>query len=121
LLTKVTVLPVLSALGVFPAGAEEPLGTSAIEWSRPFKAGNHVPFCANVIIEKLECGGGEYVRVLNNQVPIPLEGCGIGPSGFTDGLCQVEAFLKQSVREKVVESGTETFERVCGLNDITWQ
>jgi len=69
--------------------------------------------------------------VLNNQVPgtppfgtngvVPLEGCGVGPSGFTDGLCEVETFLKQEARRKAVREGKEWFERVCGLKDIIWQ
>ena len=52
-------------------------------------------------MEKLRCPHADYVRVLNNQVPsisanmnlvtvVPLEGCGDGPSGFSDGLCEVE-------------------------------
>ena len=68
-LTQVTVLPVLTALGVFPPGAGDQLGTKAIEWSRIFRVGNIVPFCGNVAIEKLHCGKKDFVRVLNNQVP----------------------------------------------------
>ena len=62
-------LPVLTALGMFPKRAYEPLGTDAIEWSRAFRTGNHVPFCGNVIVEKLRCEKADYIRVLNNQVP----------------------------------------------------
>jgi acid phosphatase len=103
-LTQITILPILSALGLFPDRAYEPFGTDAIEWSRAFRGGNYVPFCANLIVEKLRCTDEEYVRVLNNQVPsisvkkivvtlVPLEGCGDGPSGFSDGLCEVESNL----------------------------
>jgi hypothetical protein len=53
-------------------------------------------------VEKLHCIDRDYVRVLNNQIPsmpfklnlmtlVPLEGCGDGPSGFSDGLCEVES------------------------------
>ena len=93
------------------------------------------------MVEKVHCPNGYYVRILNNQIPgsffccstdlVPLEGCGVGPSGLTDGLCEVrshpksliqmEAFLTQSNRKKAVESGVEWFESQCGLNDITWQ
>src|SRR2546423_2991496 len=33
-LIQVTILPVLTALGLFPKSAYKPLGTDAIEWSR---------------------------------------------------------------------------------------
>ena len=134
-------LPVLTALGLFPKSAYNPLGTDAIEWSRTFRGGNLIPFCANIAVEKIRCTDADYVRILNNQVPgishdilinlVPLEGCGVGPSGLTDGLCEVrshfksliqmEAFLNQSTRRKAVESGVEWFESQCGLNDIIWQ
>lgn len=52
---------------------------------------------------------------------VPLEGCGNGPSGFSDGLCEVEAFLTQKKRKKAVESGIDWFEERCGLKDIIWQ
>ena len=52
---------------------------------------------------------------------VPLEGCGNGPSGFSDGLCEVEAFLSQNNRKKAVESGNDWFEERCGLKDIVWQ
>jgi hypothetical protein len=55
------------------------------------------------------------------DVIVPLVGCGNGPSGFTDGLCEVEAFLSQKSRKKAVESGSKWFEKECRLRDITWQ
>lgn len=99
LLTQVTILPVLSALGVFPKSAYDELGTDGINWWRGFKGGDWVPFCANLVVEKLQCENADYVRILSNQIPgispksrsklVPLEGCGNGPSGFTDCLCEV--------------------------------
>jgi hypothetical protein len=68
-LMQVTVLPVLTALGMFSKRAYRPLGANGIEWSRDFRAGNLVPFCGNVVVEKLRCSDGDYVRILNNQVP----------------------------------------------------
>jgi hypothetical protein len=65
----VTILPVLTALAVFPPGAYDELGTDGIDWSRGFKGGNWVPFCGNVVVEKLECEEADYVRVLSNQMP----------------------------------------------------
>jgi hypothetical protein len=65
----VTILPVMTAMGLFPASAHKPLGTDGIEWSRSFRGGNHIPFCGNLVLEKLQCADADYVRVLNNQVP----------------------------------------------------
>ena len=65
----ITILPVLTALGLFPGSAFTPLGTDAIDWYRSFRGGSHVPFCANLVVEKLRCKEADYVRVLNNQVP----------------------------------------------------
>lgn len=90
----------MTALGLFPERAFKSLGTKEIEWNRAFRGGNLVPFGGNLVIEKLNCSDGQaYVRVLNNQVPgissqkiadlVPLEGCGVGPSGYTDGICEV--------------------------------
>jgi hypothetical protein len=69
MLIQITILPVLTALGLFPNGAYKPLGAEAIEWNRAFRAGNHIPFCGNIIVEKLRCDHANYVRILNNQVP----------------------------------------------------
>jgi len=92
---------VLSALAVFPPTAYNELGVDGIDWSRGFTGANWVPFCGNLVVEKLGCEDADYVRVLSNQIPglslqmqhisyvVPLEGCGNGPSGFTDGLCEV--------------------------------
>jgi hypothetical protein len=74
MLMQVTIFPVLTALGVFPKEAYIPLGTKAIQWNRAFRSGNLVPFCGNVIVEKLRCADGDYVRVLNNQVPSTIFG-----------------------------------------------
>jgi hypothetical protein len=52
---------------------------------------------------------------------VPFVGCGNGPSGFSDGLCEVEAFLSQNNRKKAVESGVDWFEERCGLKHIIWQ
>jgi len=71
-----------------------------IDWSRGFKGADWVPFCGNLVVEKLQCEDAQYVRVVSNQIPglsqmhhvsdvVPLEGCGNGPSGFTDGFCEV--------------------------------
>jgi hypothetical protein len=65
----VTILPILSALDVFPPGAYDDLGANGINWSREFKAGNWVPFCGNVVVEKLQCEDADYIRVLSNQMP----------------------------------------------------
>jgi hypothetical protein len=62
-------VPVISALGILPEAAYEPLRTDAIDWFRSFKAGDYVPFCGNLVVEKLQCQNGDYVRVLSNQVP----------------------------------------------------
>lgn len=68
-LMQITILPVLTALGLFPDRAYEPLGGNGIDWHRAFRTGNHVPFCGNLIVEKIRCHHADYVRVLNNQVP----------------------------------------------------
>ena len=67
----------LSALAVFPEEASDPLGTDAIKWNRAFRGGNYIPFCGNVVVEKLECDNGEYIRVLSNQVPC-MSVCSLG-------------------------------------------
>lgn len=65
----ITILPVLTALGLLPESAFTPLRTDTMDWYRSFRGGNHVPFCANLVVEKLRCPEDDYVRVLNNQVP----------------------------------------------------
>jgi hypothetical protein len=66
---KVTLLPVMTALGLFPERAFKPLGTKSIEWNREFRGGNIIPFCGNLVVEKIKCSDGRYVRILNNQIP----------------------------------------------------
>jgi len=65
----ITILPVLTALGLFPDSTFTPFPTDGIDWYRSFRGGNLVPFCANLVVEKLRCTEFDYVRVLNNQVP----------------------------------------------------
>jgi len=60
---------VLSALALFPSTAYNELGVDGIVWSRGFKGADWVPFCGNLVVEKLQCEDAEYVRVLSNQIP----------------------------------------------------
>ena len=69
MILQITVLPVMTALGLFPDRAYKPLNAERIDWHRAFRCGNNVPFCGNIIVEKLHCHHADYVRILNNQVP----------------------------------------------------
>lgn len=66
---------------MFSTEASHPLETDAIKWNRAFRGGNYIPFCGNVVVEKLECDNRDYVRVLSNQIPcMPV-------CGLTDSQC----------------------------------
>lgn len=74
------------------------------------------------LCEGFEQSSSEYYNIFKVVLTlVPLEGCGNGPSGFSDGLCEVEAFLTQKKRKKAVESGVDWFEERCGLKEIIWQ
>jgi len=48
-----------------------------------------VPFAGRMVTEKLECAGGDFVRIFVDDALQPLEFCG-GHSG----VCSLEAFVR---------------------------
>ncbi|KAK0443979.1 histidine phosphatase superfamily [Desarmillaria tabescens] len=80
-------IAIYSAMGLFPQSAN--LDPTKPDPSRTWLASRLVSFSANMVTEKLECSGEEYVRVLVNDAVQPLAFCGSG-----DGLCSLDAFVE---------------------------
>lgn len=77
---------IFSAMGLFvQRGALDP---SEPDEGRTWYASRMVPFGSRMVVEKLVCEGGEYVRVLVNDEVQPLEFCG------GEGLCEIGAFVE---------------------------
>lgn len=47
------------------------------------------PFAGRMATEKLECAGGDFVRIFVDDALQPLEFCGAGPSS----MCSLSAFV----------------------------
>ncbi len=80
-------IAIYAAMGLFPQSAD--LDPTSPDPNRNWLASRLVSFSANMVTEKLECSGEEYVRVLVNDAVQPLAFCGNG-----DGLCSLDAFVE---------------------------
>ncbi|KAK0499432.1 histidine phosphatase superfamily [Armillaria luteobubalina] len=80
-------IAIYAAMGLFPQSAA--LDPTSPDPNRDWVASRLVSFSANMVTEKLECSGTEYVRVLVNDAVQPLAFCGDG-----DGLCSLDAFVE---------------------------
>ena len=78
---------IFAAMGLFKQTA--PLNTTSPDPSRTWFTSRIVPFSARMVVEKLQCGETQNVRVLVNDAQQPLEFCGTG-----NGMCRVEAFVE---------------------------
>ncbi|KAK0230132.1 phytase [Armillaria fumosa] len=80
-------IAIYAAMGLFPQSAA--LDPTSPDPNRNWVVSRLVSFSANMVTEKLECSGKEYVRVLVNDALQPLAFCGDG-----DGLCSLDAFVE---------------------------
>ncbi|KAK7685198.1 hypothetical protein QCA50_011561 [Cerrena zonata] len=80
-------IAIFSAMGLFKQKA--PLSTTEPDASRTWFTARLVPFSARMVVEKLQCGETQNVRVLVNDAQQPLEFCGTG-----NGICTVDAFVE---------------------------
>ncbi|KAK0207139.1 phytase [Desarmillaria ectypa] len=80
-------IAIYSAMGLFRQSAN--LDPTSPDPNRSWLASRLVSFSANMVTEKLECSGEEYVRVLVNDEVQPLAFC-----GSRDGLCSLDAFVE---------------------------
>ncbi|KAJ7137743.1 histidine phosphatase superfamily [Mycena epipterygia] len=81
-----TMVAIFGALGLFRQ--PRPLSTAEPDARRTWRTHAMVPFSGRMVVEKMACGGGEYVRVLVNDALQPLEFC-----HAADGLCELSAFV----------------------------
>ena len=79
---------IYAALGLFRQGRD--LDPRRMDEGRTWFASRIVPFGARMVVERLDCGTGEYVRVLVNDQVQPLEFCG---GEVEEGVCELGAFV----------------------------
>ncbi|KAJ7217169.1 acid phosphatase [Mycena pura] len=84
-----TMVAIFGALGLFRQ--PRPLSTAEPDARRTWHTHEMVPFSGRMVVEKLACGGEEYVRILVNDALQPLEFC--APGGRGVGLCTLSAFV----------------------------
>lgn len=113
---------VLVALGLFNntqftggnVNATMPLDT--INHHRAWRSSRFMAFLSNVALERMQCTGSPgfaddaYYRVLVNNVPHPLPGCGVGPGTSCTGL---------DLDNYVQARFNGSFSRSCGVSDGT--
>jgi hypothetical protein len=79
---------VFSAMGLFRSA--NPLDPLSPDPAREWVSSRLVPFSARLVTEKLQCGGGEFVRMFLNDDLISLD-CA---EGRRDGMCSLEQFVR---------------------------
>ncbi|EIW61545.1 phytase [Trametes versicolor FP-101664 SS1] len=79
---------IFSAMGLFNQSA--PLDPTSPDPARTFLVNKIVPFSARMVVERLDCGGAQSVRLLVNDAVQPLEFCGADASG----VCTLDAFVE---------------------------
>lgn len=79
---------IFSAMGLFNQSA--PLDPTNPDPARTFLVNKIVPFSARMVVERLDCGGAQSVRLLVNDAVQPLAFCGADASG----VCTLDAFVE---------------------------
>ncbi|KAF8870773.1 histidine phosphatase superfamily [Infundibulicybe gibba] len=82
------VIAIHTALGRF--NIPRPLDPTGRNKDDGWKASKMAPFSARMVVEKLACGGGEFVRILVNDAVQLLKFCGAGG----DGVCRLPEFVE---------------------------
>ena len=95
-------IAIYAAMGLFEQSSA--LNTTKPSSKRTWLAAKLVPFSARMVVEKLQCGKTEKVRVLVNDALQPLEFCGSG-----NGVCTLDAFVKSQSYAR--NNGEGDFER----------
>lgn len=100
-----------SAFGGSAATINDTMPSDTINHRRAWKSSHILPFMTNVAMERLNCSGsygyddGEYYRVLVNNAPQQLPGCGDGP-GTSCSRSAFEEFLGERVEASGPYSAT---------------
>ncbi|KAF8870777.1 histidine phosphatase superfamily [Infundibulicybe gibba] len=81
-------IAIYAALGLF--NIPEPLNPTGSNEDDGWKVSRMTPFSARMVVEKLECGSEEFVRILANDAVQPLTFCGAGG----DGMCRLSEFVE---------------------------
>jgi hypothetical protein len=99
-------VPVIPALGIFPAPNSDPLPWDKYDDKRAFWTTSIVPMGGHVVIERVECDDKTYARILVNGKTHQLTNC---PSPMKNtGLCELSDF------ERIIKSSWEkSFCEVC--------
>ncbi len=96
-------IAIYAAMGLFPQNAApNPTGPNS---RRTWRVGHMVPFSAQMITEKVQCGQKEYVRVLVGDAVQPLKFCGAGPNG----MCELDKFVASQAYSR--NNGDGDFEK----------
>jgi hypothetical protein len=85
-----TMIAIFSALGLFRQ--RRPLSTAGPDARRTWRTHQMVPFSGRMVVEKMACDGGEYVRILVNDALQPLDFCAKDEVGV--GHCELSAFVE---------------------------
>lgn len=89
-----------SAFGGSAAAVNDTMPSDTMNPRRAWRSSHVLPFMTNIAMERLSCSGsygyddGEYYRVLVNNAPQQLPGCGDGP-GVSCSRAAFEGFLQQ--------------------------
>lgn len=104
----------MKALGIFEYQKDN-LSTRNIDFERFFKTTELIPMGARIVVERYNVNNDYYIRVLINDVVIPIPECQNGPS-FTCKLSKLKGLLgEKMLEEDFVEKCRITEERPQNL------
>ncbi|KAI0650867.1 phytase [Trametes meyenii] len=94
---------IFAAMGLFNQTA--PLDPTRDDPAHTWRTRAIVPFSARMVVERLQCGREQAVRVLVNDALQPLKFCGAG----RDGVCKLDAFVESQAYAR--NNGNGDFEK----------
>lgn len=111
-----------SAFGGSQATINDTMPSDTMNLRRAWRSSHVLPFMTNIAVERMNCSGsygyddGEYYRVLVNNAPQQLPGCGDGP-GMTCSRAAFGDFLEE--RSSLFGSYSETCDTASEYDNST--
>ncbi|KAF9038922.1 acid phosphatase [Hymenopellis radicata] len=96
-------IAIYAAMGLFSQPEVEPLSLGDPNASRTWRADRLVPFSSRMVVEKVACADGEFVRVLVNDEVQPLPFC--SQEGEDVTLCELQAFVESQAYSRAGGEG----------------
>ncbi|KAK9473651.1 histidine phosphatase superfamily [Dipodascopsis tothii] len=103
-------ISVFYGLGLFETPSLLP--AEYVQFGSPFQTSEIVPMGGRIVIERLNCSGHAYARIVVNEAVIPITSCQSGP-GYSCPVTDFKTFVNKRA--------PKTYGIECGLDDdVPW-